>query len=398
MRAHGSRTFSLSPSALLAPALSGLLLMTGPLLTTLVLFGAPSKANAGLAVETHDVLEFEYQQVGANEEEAVRLACLRAVNATVGRILFSDYSLQARDLLEPYIQKNWQKYTASYHVLERRFDRTGYGCRIRVQTYPEVLTRDLREKRFLYLPRPNPYHYVYLAETLEGQFASTDLGRRAAIAALRAEGANVTEAGSALPPDNVYALESVPLFGAARQAATRLGAEIIVTGRADTRKISEEQIFYDVIHTYETRVHLDMIRVDDGTLLGTVDEVERASGTGAEDALAESVRAAVEGAVTDLANRTRGIWPKQALDAGKFSLMFTDVTPEETEALMAYLESRLSFGSSAWLKTYYGGVAVVNIDTLRAYAALERAILDYKAFDLRIDDRRGKRITVSVKH
>ncbi len=378
--------------------MAGLLRLCVPAALMAALWCVPSSAPASLAVETHDTLEFEYQQAGANEEEAVRLACIRAVHATVGRVLFSDYSLQARELLEPYLQKNWQQYTASFYVLERRFDRTGFGCRIRVLTYPELVTRDLREKKFLYLPRPNPYHYVYLAETVEGQFSGSDLGRQAALATLKSEGANVTEAGSALPPDNVYALESAPLLAAARQAATRLGAEIVVTGRAETTKISEEQIFYDVLHTYQTRVHLDMIRVDDGTLLGSVDETERASGTNAEEAMAEGIRTAVESTVLELTARTRGDWPKQALDAGKYSLLFTDVTPEETEALMEYMESRLSFGSRAWLKTYYGGVAVVNIDTQRAFAALERALQDYKAFDLRIDDRRGKRITVSVKH
>src|SRR5690606_30867113 len=90
-------------------------------------------ARAELTVETHDLLEFKYQMVGASEEEAIRQACLRAVHATVGRVLFSDYTLQAEDLLTAYISKNWQQYVASYYVLERRADREGFGVLVRVQ-------------------------------------------------------------------------------------------------------------------------------------------------------------------------------------------------------------------------------------------------------------------------
>jgi hypothetical protein len=38
------------------------------------------------------------------------------------------------------------------------------------------------------------------------------------------------------------------------------------------------------------------------------------------------------------------------------------------------------------------------VDTDRAYAALERALIDFKQFDLRVSDHQGKRITVDVQH
>ena len=126
-------------------------------------------AHAGVAGETNDLLTMEYQQVGACEEEAVRLACIRAVNATIGRMMFSDYKLQAMDLLDPYIQKNYQKFVASTYVLERRAGPEGFGVRIRVQTFPEVVSRDLQEKRFLIMATGNPYFYVFLQDTVGGQ-------------------------------------------------------------------------------------------------------------------------------------------------------------------------------------------------------------------------------------
>lgn len=359
---------------------------------------APHHLLAGAAVETNDLLEFEYQQVGANEEEAVRLACIRAVHATIGRLLFSDYSLQARELLEPYIQKNWPKFVASHYVLERRFDRDAFGTRIRVQTFPEVLNRDLRQKRFLYQPRPEPYHYVFLAQTMNGQFVDLDLARRSVIETVVREGGKVYESGIEVPPNNSDVMGDAGRFQAAREAAQRIGAELFVAGRADTTKVEEKEVFYSLMHTYETKVHLDLVRADDGTVLGSADAVARASDQTADTSRDDSIRNAVQDAIAQLMEKTRGIWRATVLEKAKFSLMFTDVTPDEAQTLARYLEKTLGAHSLARMKSYYGGVAVISLDTERQFAALERALQGFQTFDLRISDHQGQRITVDVKH
>lgn len=353
---------------------------------------------AGLVVETHDLLEFEYQQSGANEEEAVRLACIRAVQASVGKILFSDYAVQARDLLDPYLQKNWQKFTAAFHVLERRADRDGFGTRIRIQTFPEVITRDLRQKKFLYLAQPNPYHYVWLSESIDGAASNSDLGRRAINEALLSEGLKIYETGVQSPTNNSDVLADPSFLGAARAAATKLGAEVIVVGRVATRKTGEEKVYYDTVHSFESSAHLEMIKTDDGRVLAAVDFTTRGADKVADDARDDSIRGAVNAATAELVTRSRGMWRKLVSDDPRFSLMFTDITPEEAHLLTRYLQTQLSFGTKVYLKNWYGNVAILNIDTDRAYAALERAIIDFKQFDLRISDRQGKRITIDVKH
>lgn len=353
---------------------------------------------AGAVVETNDVLTFEYQQTGANEEEAVRLACIRAVNATVGRLLFSDYSLQARELLTPYIQKNWQRFVASYYVLERRFERDGFGTRIRVQTFPEALHRDLRQKRFLYEPRPNPYHYVFMAQTVNGQLGGSDLARRITIDALVSEGYKVYETGIQTPAFTSDVMADAVLFSAAREASLRIGAEVIIAGRAVTQSVRKEEIYYATIETYETQVHLDMIRADDGTLLGSADAVERASDADPNLARDQSIQGASETAMGKLLESTRGVWRAIILDRPKFSLMFTDLTPNEVELVVRHLESYLRFGTRARLRSYYGGVAIVNVDTERDYSVLQRALQEFRSFDLRVTDRQGRRVTVDTKH
>lgn len=355
-------------------------------------------ARAGVNVDTNDLLTLEYQQVGANEEEAVRLACIRAVHATLGRLLFSDYALQARDLLEPYLQKNWARYVASSYVLERRFERDGFGARIRVQTFPEVLHRDLVQKRFLYQPRMEPYHYVFMAQTLNNSYVALETGRRTVIERLLTEGFKVYEAGIQVPPNTADIMSDPALFAAAREASQRIGSEIIVAGRADTARVSEAQVLYATILTYETRVQLYMIRADDGTLIGSSDSVERASDADTAIARDDSIRSAVDSAVERLLANTMGIWRATVLERAAYSLMFTDVTPEEIETLSRHLHSRLGSGTKTRLRSFYGGVAVLSVETERAYAALERALNDFHEFDLRVTDHQGRRITVDVHH
>lgn len=355
-------------------------------------------ARAGVVVDSNDLVEFEYQQTGASEEEAVRLACIRAVQATVGRVLHSEYALQGRDLLDPYIQKNWARFTASHYVLERRIERDGFGARIRVQTWPRAVERDLRDKKFLYLPKAVPTAIVMLSESMDGVAGTGDLARRRVVADIGAFGGTVAQQNGAPVGAAVDPTSDPAAFQLARQAASRAGAEILVAGRAETTKVEQRQIYYDTIHTYQTMVHLSVVRVDDGAALATVDVIERASDKDEAKASAASVATAVQAAVGDAMATSKDRLALSAGDNTRFSVLFTDVTANETELLIRHLESKLGAGTRANVRTFYGNTAVVNVDTERAYAALERAVLDYRGFDLRIEDHRGRRVVVSVKH
>ena len=357
----------------------------------------PSQAHASVAVETNDLLTMEYQQTGANEEEAVRLACIRAVRATVGRLLFSDFKLQATDLLEPYIQKNYQKFVASYYVLERRHDRNGFGTRIRVQTFPEVMARDLREKRFLILPQGSPYFYVFLSEVVDQQTAAVPYGRRALIDAIIEQGGKVYESGIESPHNSVNAMANPAVFNAAREAATRIGADIIVTGQVETRRVGQDEILYDNLTSYETTAIIEFIHASDGQSMAKEIVVQRASDKDANAARDQSIAAAIRGALETAYPQNRSEWRKHYLNSSQFELMLSNVLPSEMHNVSTYLEKALGHGTKVNLRSYYGNVAIVGITTPRQYAPLQRALQDYQEFDLRITDRRGKRVTVEVR-
>lgn len=362
-----------------------------------VMLVMPNTAQAEITVETHDLLEFKYQQVGATEEEAIRMACIRAVHATIGRVLFSDYSLQAEDLLTPYIAKNWQQFVASYYVLERRADRAGFGVYIRVQTFPEKVHRDLREKRFLYKAEPNPRYAVFISETVNGQATPISNARLYALQTLKETGHRTQEAVTGIPGYHIDLVDN-SMVGSARAAAIQAGAEHAFIGNITTRRVGEESVLLEDFVTYESHLQLALVRVNDGRVLGQLERTVRHSGKNDDEAASGVTAKAVRQSVTELVQNSTGIRDREVLDKVKFSVMFTDVTKDEVETIATYLQSTLSYGTKAFLKSWHGNVAILNIDTERDFSALERAIINYRQFDLRITDRQGKRITVQVRH
>jgi hypothetical protein len=367
-------------------------------LGTAVLSGLPTPqpAPAALAAQPTELIEFEYQQVGASEEEAVRLAAIRAVRATVVKCVHSDYSLQAVDRLEPYIQQNWPQFTASTYVLERRASQEGFAVKVRVITKPRALFEDLKNSRFLHIPNRNPAHFVFLSEQIDGN-AGSGLGRVSLAKALSDAGFRVLDDGIAQPSPASDVSSDPALMAAAREAATRLGADIIFTGRAETRNTAKGEVYYDNLITYETRITIQQIRVSDGTALGSRTIAERASFKDGEVAMSESIRLAVKAAAEDLGTAGRDLYERTVLDQVPASLLLTNVTPGELEMIARYIETSLGAGTQTYIKVFYGNAAVLNVDTAKPYYELERAIQSFRAPSLRIVERLGKRITVTTQ-
>jgi hypothetical protein len=367
-------------------------------LATLFFAGGEKSGSAAVAVESPDYLTFEYQQVGANEEEAVRLACIRAVKATVGHILFSDYALQGRDLLEPYLQKNWARFVASSYVLERRASRDGFGVRIRVQTMPEALTRDLREKRFLYLPAPNPAYFVYAAEAVDGQPTSSGLTRQLVTDKLKERAAKVVESGIAMPDPLVDVLASPSVFEAARVAALRNGAHVMVAASARSTKVGEAPVLYDTMVSYQTALRLEFIRTDDGSLLASDEVVARAADKEKDTALRDSIKHAVDQAMDRFGSQVQIYWNNCVREKANHQLLFSDLSLDELALVTSYLESTLGSGTKAFVRSYYGNTAIVGLVTPRDFSAVDRALQDFQAFQLRVTSRSGNRVTVTCIH
>lgn len=356
-------------------------------------------AFAAVAVESPDYLTFEYQQVGANEEEAVRLACIRAVNATVGHILFSDYALQGRDLLEAYLQKNWAKFVASSYVLERRASRDGFGVRIRVQTKPEMLTRDLREKRFLYLPDSNPGYFVYASEIVDGEPTSSGLTRQLITEKVQAKGGKIIEQSIATCPDPLSDVFSCPaVFDAARISALRHGAHVMVAARSSSKKVSEQPVLYDTMVSYETHLVLQFVRTDDGSSLGQDEVVARAADKEKETALRDSIKNAIDQAADRFGSQIQIYWNNAVREKATHQLLFTDLSLDELALVTSYLENTLGYGTRAYVRSYFGNVAVVALATPRDFSALDRALMNFQAFQLRVTARTGNRVTIACIH
>ncbi len=212
------------------------------------------------------------------------------------------------------------------------------------------------------------------------------------------EGGKVYETGVQSPANNADIMQAPDVFNAAREAATRIGADIVVAGRLNTRKAETKDVLYDQIATFETTVELVVVRATDGARLAGTKVVERASDKDAALARDKAIASAVKVATARVYGETKPQWRKLYMGDNTFEVMFSNVIPPEVESLSRHLEQKLGKGSKASLRSFYGNVAILGLDTPRQYAALQRALLDYRELNLRVTDRQGKRVTVEVRH
>jgi hypothetical protein len=152
------------------------------------------------------------------------------------------------------------------------------------------------------------------------------------------------------------------------------------------------------MHTYETAVKLGFVRADDGVMAAETEIVQRASDPDDAAARKASVEQALQRAVAELYDQVQAKWQVTQRKEARYELMFTHLTQDEVPVVQRHLETALAKGTKAHLRSFFGDVAVVALDTPRDYAAVQRAVLDFRAFDMRITDRVGRRITVDVKH
>ena len=362
------------------------------------LAGGLGAVAQAVAVEPNDLMQCEYRESASTEQEALANAGMRGVRAAVGRLLCSEYGLQARELLMPYIDANWQKYVSSSMVLDRRVDRDGVGVFCRVLVTPEKLMRDLREKKFLYKPTAVPATMVFLYETMDGQPVDSAKARDLAGKSVLAAGGRVAtpevvglSQGEFVLRDNATAMKAL-------ETASRAGAEVVLTGIVQTAKVKEETVLFDPMSTYETTVTLAVFRKDDLAVTGKADFVERATDKNADVAANKALELALNRAASQVTADTLKEWNAHYGNGANFMVLLTFADQSQTAQFQRHLETELGRGTRAYLKSWYGNTAVFSMVTPCSASDVEKAINSCSIGSMRITDRIGKRITVEPRY
>jgi len=358
---------------------------------TILLTGAPAHALPPSDWGSKDrIWDYVGQAQGASEQECLQRIAVQAVQAATGRFYFGEEMLRARDLLPLYLEKHAERFVVSSDVVERR----QVGKRFQVKACAHVLIdqlfSDLQEKRFVYIPKSNPWFYVYLNETIDGAPSQTPLGRQAAGKAIDERGLTRHVEDIPTPPPGTDVAANPEQFDAARAECQKREIEVILSGSIATRQVSAKLLYYKDQTFYESRLRLSLIRVDDGKVLATTEKMARVARARGQDAIPEAVNIVVQEACAELLDYFTVNWAKTIHETAGYRLMLTGVSPEESDAFASQLRE-LDPSVKVYPRNYFGRVSVLNFeyegDSKNLMAFLRRATLNRYRM-IQHDDRR----------
>lgn len=342
---------SLSPLRILA--LAGLAAMLAGLL--------PHAAHAYL-MEPLDrgLVGVTMQLSGKSVDKVKNEASLKAVQSCVGRVFWGKDLLIAQDLLTKYLEKNHAKYVRGIETLATDFTAGRPVLTLRIYVDYASLLRDLRQKRFILVPKPRPYFKVFLAEKLGDEFAKYTTGREALTAALKDRNLHPYTEPLERPPSNVDVVADPILFEDARVSCERHDIEVLVSGSSQTTRIKQQELYYDTYYFYKTVMNVALVRVDTGETLATAEATGTASHTDEQRAIDLSITRAADQAVAKLMDTYSKVWGPMVLDQANYHLLLTGVTPQ-TLSLVKDSLSGFSRDSKVYERQKYDRTAVLNI-------------------------------------
>lgn len=365
------------------------------LLVTLSLVSAPSakevhfiSKNVAVIVDT---------QVGETVDAANHSIMVDAVKSCVGRIYFSRELIMARTLLDRYLDQYVEKFINATKELKRTYSEGNPLITLQVYVNTEKLIDDLREKRFVYQPRYNPYIAVFLKEKVDDEISSFRYGQENVLNTLVDRMIKVRrEPFPGFEPYLNLTGKDANYLPRAIIECEKAGCELIVTGAVDSTLIEKKDIYYSQYTFYETEVALSLIRVDTGEVLYETRASEIASHTSPERALELSIQRAAVASTNKMADFYKELWQKMILGKTDYQLMISGISKEEVELLTEYMRS-LGEDTEFYLRNFYHDVAVLNLD----YPGHTDTLLDFLISAphprLRVVDVRDSKIELKVE-
>jgi hypothetical protein len=307
-----------------------------------------------------DLIIVEREIEGASEKEAMEEAVRDAVQSCVGRVYFSDNLVMARPLLTKYIDHYYEKFIYS-KVVESK-TQVGDKIRLKLKIFVDYskLLKDLDEKGFLFTPRVRPYFLVFVSEVLDEAPAAYNHGREAVRSAWKdITGQREPETEVTIPPPNMDVSQSEHFLSEAVRVAQKNGVELIITGTSSSERDERKEFYYETYTFYRTTIHLKLIRVDTGKIMGEITVSSLAASERENQAIQLSITRAARKAVSQLSDTYNADWENSVLNKGDYIFLFSGVTDEKLELLKQHLSS-LDSSAKVFIRSRYADVAVVN--------------------------------------
>lgn len=305
---------------------------------------------------------FEYDLVGDSIEQVVADASMRGLLSTASRLYYGNFVIIGRDLLEPYLRQNGEKFVVQAKVLgEQAVEGGQRRVNVEVSIDTEGLYNDLDTKHFIAEPNYRPVMVVALAESLNDQPNSIPLARVTLQELLRQVDMRVEDQELGQGLDSLDLTTDESLLRQGRLEAQRLGADILVTGTTRLYGPESRVILFDQFYEVSGGLTLHFIRTDNGEVLRSWEGTYTAKATAPELAIEQCFFNLGGDGVVDLSRDFLNEWQNTMLDRTEYRFCVTGADEKLVDVLGNELRA-LSPEAQVYLKSHYSDVAVLNFN------------------------------------
>lgn len=297
---------------------------------------------------------------GQDEQSLIESASINAVQKCIGRLYASKYLIMARPLLENYLARYYSKFIYSVETVNKRHIGDDVEMELNIYVLFDELAKDLKEKRFLYIPRYKPYFAVFIEEKLDGQPASELIAHEQVKNVPKDRAVRLLETAIMYPPSNVDITKEPELLSSALKEAQKNGIELIISGDSQTRLVKKQQLYYDVFYFYENSLTLKLIRADTGEILFEKSHIQLAYDTDEQQAIKNCIIFSTQVVANALIDYYTEIWDKLFLNNVDYQILISGINKEHLKLLTKGIKS-LHPQAEVYIRAFYKNTVVLNL-------------------------------------
>jgi hypothetical protein len=320
---------------------------------------------------------------GAARDKAVEDALRRAVEQAVGTMVESETATENYELLSDKIYSRSQGYVKNYEVLSEKTE----GNLMRVKISAEVSTGDisnelsaigLLQKRMKY-PRvlviiPEENVVTGSDSWWQGYTLSSSQAEATVIAKLKAKGFNVVDPGyqrKAIPSQQGMEAYNGD-YNMAGQVGSRMGAEIVIVGKATSTRSANNIAGSDLL-SESTTITASAVKSGTGEVIAQASGQGTAAHINEVAAMQQSLQKASEQVADQLITGILDTWQKESSGQRSVAMLVQDISPSELESMKSVLE-KIRGVTELLVRNFDSGSADISIQAKSDGVDLSKSI------------------------
>lgn len=309
-------------------------------------------------------------------EEAVSKALRNALERSLGVMVSSESLVKNFQLIQDSIYSNVQGYVKDYQVTE---DNKGEGGVTKVKVLATVkkskLENDLKGIRVILDAKGNPRTMLVLLETIDGDpspFISDQIEKFFAKKTFPMIDRSQMDVIKSRDAED---LEKDP--AKAKALGNRFGAELVLTGFAQTKMASQREAYGVPVYNYTGSLSLKAINADTGEILAIMNENATAYGGSQKEASIKALSQVWESGREGFFATLMEKWRSSVLNSTEMTLIVSKCLPEARSGIIEKLKT-VDGIKRLTEKSYKDGVCEFSAEVDGTYAnTLDQKVAEF---------------------